>query len=83
MSESYLSPPRLAKLWGCSPETVLGLIRSGQLRAFTLSPPGCMRPRWRIPAEAVKEFEGAHTACPVSEPRRKRKQRKARVRFYT
>lgn len=83
MSECYFSPPRLSKLWGCSPETVLSLIRTGRLRAFTLSPWGCKRPRWRIPAEAVREYEAAHAACQTPEPRRSRKRRSVKVKFYT
>ena len=57
MTGGYLTPPKLAKQWGCSPETVLSLIKSGRLRAYTLSPPSSKRPRWRIPPGAVSEFE--------------------------
>jgi hypothetical protein len=41
----YLTPPELAKLWGCSPEKVVSLIRRRLLRAIDLNP-GSLRPRY-------------------------------------
>jgi hypothetical protein len=70
----YLTPPQLAELWGCKPEKILGFIRRGQLRAFDLSEhPGVGRPRWRISAAAVAEFEANRAAIvPPKRTRRKR-----------
>ena len=48
---AYYTPPQLAERWQVDPATVLGMIRRGSLRAFTTSPPGTKRPRWRISAE--------------------------------
>ena len=53
----YLTPTQLAEQWLTTAETVIAHIKVGRLRAFTLSPPGSRRPRWRIPMEAISEFE--------------------------
>lgn len=55
--DDYLTPPELAKIWRRHPSAVVSLIKSGKLKAFTLSPPGTRRPHWRIRKEAVGEFE--------------------------
>lgn len=70
----YLTPPELARRWRCAPETVLGLIRKGYLRAFTLSPPGARRPRWRIPPDAIVEYEQRRSARMPEKPMRRRRQ---------
>ena len=69
-----LTPPDLAKRWHCTPETVIGAIRRGELRAFNLAGPGCSRPRWRIPPEAITEFELRRSAVvPVKPVKRTRR----------
>ena len=57
MKKATLSPPELAKLWGCKPEAVLAHIKTGRLRAFPVGDPAASRPRWRIPLDAIREFE--------------------------
>jgi len=69
-----VTPPELAKRWRAKPETIIALIRSGALRAFTLSPAGSSRPRWKISADAVVEYENRHAAKPpAATPPRRRK----------
>ena len=76
MTDRYLTPPALARLWGVTPETVLAMIRRGALRAFSTSPPGTRRPRWRIPPSAVAEYEQTHAAqAPVQPVRTGRRRR--------
>jgi len=70
----YLTPPALARLWGVTAETVIAHIRAGRLRAFTISPPDCSRPRWRIAPDAVAEYELRHQAARPQTPQRRRKQ---------
>jgi hypothetical protein len=71
-----ISPPELAKEWGIDPSTILAHIRAGRLRAFSTSPPGTKRPRWKIPPEAVAEFEATHAAqTPVKPVRSTRRRR--------
>jgi hypothetical protein len=68
----YLTPPELAKIWRCHPSAVIALIRRGELKAFTLSPPGTKRPHWRIRKDAVAEFEKTHRDPPPSKQQAKR-----------
>jgi hypothetical protein len=56
----YHTPVSLAKLWGVCPETIITMIRSGRLLAFTCSPAKCKRPRWRISPEAIRLYELAN-----------------------
>jgi len=55
-----LSPPQVAERYGVKPEKVIRWIRSGQLRAVNVS--DGMRPRYRIPADALIEFEQRRAA---------------------
>ena len=69
-----LTPPALAKRWGITPEKIIAFIRRGELRAFDVASPGSNRPRFRIPADAVVEFENRRSAKqPAKVARRKRK----------
>lgn len=66
---TYFTPPALAERWGCTPETVLTLIKTGRLSAFNLSPPGRKRPRWKITETAVEQFENPKID-PTAAPKR-------------
>lgn len=76
---SFFTPPQLARRWGCTPGAVLALIKSAALAAFTISPPGSRRPRWKITEESVRDYEAGRSApAPVKSstaptPRRSRK----------
>jgi hypothetical protein len=76
-----LSPPAVARRWGCKPSRVVALCRAGALRAFTLSPPTARRPRWRITAEAVREFE-ARQHVSQAPPQRRRKRDVEIIKFF-
>src|SRR5260370_40868370 len=45
---AYRTPPEVARLWRCKPETVVAFIRSGELAAINLARRTAKRPRWRI-----------------------------------
>lgn len=49
-----LSPPEIAKRLGCRASSVIGWIKSGQLKASNLS--SSNRPRYRVQAEALADF---------------------------
>lgn len=69
-----LTPPQVAARWKCKPETVHKLIEAGLLRAFTLSPPGTKRKRWRVTLDAVLAYEAGDTSKAVeAKPRRSRR----------
>jgi hypothetical protein len=65
-----LTPRELGARWKLSPDRIAALIRSGQLRAFNTAP-GRGR-RWRIPLEAVLDFEEKRQ-CPAATPPRRRR----------
>jgi len=71
-SARCLTPPMLAARWGCSPESIIGLIRAGRLPAFTVSV-GRRRPRWRVSLEAVAVYEMTRqgSAAPKAPKRQK------------
>ena len=52
-----ITPPELGRRWRVKPDKILVWIRSGELRAFDVSARPGGRPRFRIPLDAVIEFE--------------------------
>lgn len=78
------TPPKLAQRWGVKPETILRFIRTGELRAFDVSRnPGVGRPRYRIPLDAIVEFENRRAAKPPTVVRRStRKQSPNIIQFF-
>ena len=78
-----VTPPKLAVRWGVKPEKVIGFIHSGELRAFDVSVRvGVGRPRYRIPPDAIIEFESRRTVCPPSKSRRRKKQSPDVIEFF-
>lgn len=75
--KKYRTPPQLAAEYGCSSETIHSHIKAGRLKAFSLSPPNCKRPRWLISPEAVAEFERTYAYQTTPKPRRSRRKTKA------
>ena len=70
-----LTPAKVAERWGIPTDKVRAYIASGQLRAvdFALRPNG-KRPRWRIPLDAIAEFEQRRSSKPpIPKPQRRRK----------
>ena len=67
-----LTPPELARRWRVKPSKVLGFIRSGELRAFDVSSRPGGRPRFRIPVDAVIEFENRRMPKPVLKTKRRK-----------
>jgi excisionase family DNA binding protein len=57
-STSRLTVSEVASQYGVTEITVLGWINSGELKAINVGrTPGKKKPRWRISAAAVAEFE--------------------------
>jgi hypothetical protein len=68
------TPPKLAERWGVKPEKVIAFIRAGELRAFDVSVrPDSGRPRYRIPPDAIIEFEARRSVISPTKPRERRK----------
>lgn len=54
----FYTPKELSKRWEVGSDKIIRWIRSGELRASDLSQrPGMKRPRYRIPVDAMLEFE--------------------------
>jgi hypothetical protein len=76
VSTAPLTPKDLAERWGITADQVCRLIAAGAMpRAFSVSKPGAKKPRWRIPIEAITDYESTRTARPPapSSPRRRRR----------
>jgi hypothetical protein len=71
-----MTPPQLAKQWGCKPDKVLRLIRKGELKAFNLAVDPAGRPRYRLSSDAIREFERQRTVTPAPKRVRRYKQPK-------
>lgn len=69
----YLTPPEIAARFCCKPETVIGWIKSGELRALNLARRGAMKSRYRVSPEALELFELARAVVPRPAPARKTK----------
>src|SRR5438876_11015379 len=65
-----------------SQHTILAWIRSGELRAFSVGRRlGTRKPRWRITAEALAEFELLRTAAPPHSQKRRQKRPENVIQF--
>jgi excisionase family DNA binding protein len=80
---STLSVRDLCEHYGVSEHTVLGWIRSGELKAVNVGRwPGSKKPRWRITEEALAAFEQARTPTPPPSRARRRKRPVGVIEFY-
>ncbi len=77
------TPPEIAKLWGGSPDKVVGWIRSGELRAIDASSKRGKRPRYLVDLTDLEDFERSRQviADPKPTPRR-RKQTDGVIEFF-
>lgn len=79
----YLTPPKYAERLGCKSETVIGLIRSGELRAFDISKKTATRPRYRISMDAIIEFENNRSGKEeVTKKQRRTKKQSSVVNYF-
>ena len=54
ISRTHLTPPVVAEMLGCGPDTVIHFIAVGELRATNLG--RSSRPRWRISRDDLQHF---------------------------
>ncbi len=66
------TPPQLARHYGVSVDKVIRWILAGELQALNLATTTGGRPRYRITAEAVEQFE-ARRAVVAPPPRQRRR----------
>jgi transposase len=80
---STLSVRDLCERYGVGEHTVLGWLRLGELRGFSVSRrPGSKKPRWRITQEALAAFEQLRTPTPPTPRARRRKRPADVIEFY-
>jgi hypothetical protein len=77
-----LTPPQVAALWQVKAATVIGWIRSGQLRAVDVSSRGSRRPRYRIDRADLLAFEQARAAVPAPKVQRRRRRPADVIEFF-
>jgi excisionase family DNA binding protein len=65
-----LTPPTIAKQLAVKPEKVVAWIRAGKLRAVDLGD-GKLRPRFRVPEEALADFLAGRAVQPPTRPGRR------------
>ena len=72
--DRYFTPPQLARRWQVSRSKILGWLARGEMRGIDLATRRGGRPRWRIPLDAVLEFEQRRAAVPQTPagPRRRK-----------
>jgi excisionase family DNA binding protein len=80
---STLSVREICERYGVGEHTVLGWIRSGELRAVNVGRRlGTKKPRWRITQEALDAFEALRTPRPPAPRTRRRKRPADVIEFY-
>lgn len=81
---STLSVRDLCKCYRVTEHTVLGWIRSGELKAINVGRcRSAKKPRWRFTTEAVAAFELLRVSTsPSSAPRRKKRSQSDVIEFY-
>lgn len=83
MISSTLSVRDVCERYGVSTDTVLGWIRSGELRAVNVSRrPGSRRPRWRVSATALEAFEALRAVAAIRPRPRRAKRPGDVIEFY-
>jgi excisionase family DNA binding protein len=82
VTERTITVKEASERYGVEEHTVLGWIRSGELRALNVGRTlGKKKPRWRITAEALAAFELLRTPTPPPPRTRRRKQTDV-INFY-
>jgi hypothetical protein len=83
--KQFLTPGALARLWGVSPDHVLGLIHAGELMATNIAVNPMGRPRWVIDPADVEIFERRRRSVggAGSDGRPRRRRGPAEREFFT
>jgi excisionase family DNA binding protein len=83
VTNATLTPPEIAERLRVSEDKVRGWILRGELAAVNVADRLGGRPRWRVSAEALAEFQARRAALPVLKIKRRAKAAaKDFVRYY-
>lgn len=78
----YRTPPEIAAKYCCKPETVIGWIRSGELKAINLARRGAMKPRYRVSLQALSDFELGRSVIPKEPTVRRRARQDVQIKKF-
>jgi len=79
----WLSPPQVGQIVGVTPEKIIAMIRSGELRAIDVATRGSRRPRFRVRPEDLESWARGRQAVPTpTPPAPRRSQRSGIKEFY-
>jgi hypothetical protein len=81
INRTKFTPPELAAMWGKKPETIIALIRSGDLRAIDAALPG-KRHRYLIDAADIAAFEARRAVVPPPKVVRRKRRTEPAYREY-
>lgn len=73
-TRTKLTPPKVARRYGVSPEKVIGWIRRGELHAMNAATRLDGRPRYLIDIRDLEAFELRRSATPVPKSKRRRQE---------
>lgn len=84
MADRALTVRNLVERYSVTEHTILGWIRSGELKAINVGrKPGAKKPRWRITPEALETFEILRQSeAPPQQKRRRRNHHQNVIEFY-
>lgn len=77
-----LTPPELAKRWGVDADKIRDWILRGELRAFNAATNTTGRPRFRIPSDAIVEFENRRSAYQPPAPPKRRSKDSGMIEYF-
>ncbi len=72
----------LCRRWKVGADKIHGFLRKGELVGVNLATNTSGRPQWRIPPEAVREFERRRTSAPTPKPARRRRRAAQAVDYF-
>ena len=81
-SRRYRTPPQVAAERGVSASKILPLIRRGEIAAINMASDPGGRPRWKIPPEALEDFDARRMARPPMKRNKRRRQRGDVISFF-
>ena len=79
----FLTPPAIANRLAVTPETVLGWIRSGELKAVNVAQRSCRRPRFRVdPIDLEIFLQGRQAVSTPKTPAPRRQRNPDVIQFF-
>jgi len=81
-SDTFLSPPSVARMLGCKPDKIRLFIANGELAAINLASRRGGRPRYRVSAQALEQFLRRREVIAAPKGQRRRRREPAAINHY-